>query len=87
MKMLGSGRFCLRPFRSFFTVLHVLAISVSSLSRSADSTSSNQARKLFQAGISFREFAILPNSIHVVGVQSFLFLIQFATLNPSLLDV
>ncbi|KAG9252519.1 fungal-specific transcription factor domain-containing protein [Emericellopsis atlantica] len=70
---------------SFFTVLHVLAISVSSLSRSADSTSSNQARKLFQAALSFREFAILPNSI--VGVQSLLFLIQFATLNPSLLDV
>ncbi|CAK7212647.1 hypothetical protein SEUCBS140593_001573 [Sporothrix eucalyptigena] len=69
---------------SYFTVLLVLAIATSSLSRSADSMISNQARRLFQAGLQFRESAILPNTI--VGVQSLLFLIQFATLNPSVLD-
>ncbi|CAK7218111.1 hypothetical protein SBRCBS47491_003396 [Sporothrix bragantina] len=69
---------------SYFTVLLVLAIATSSLSRSADSMISNQARRLFQAGLQFRESAIRPNTI--VGVQSLLFLIQFATLNPSVLD-
>ncbi|KAL4724566.1 hypothetical protein ACLX1H_008007 [Fusarium chlamydosporum] len=43
-----------------------------------------QAQRLFQNALAFRESAILPNNI--VGVQSILFLIQFATLNPSLLD-
>ncbi|KAF5672063.1 GAL4-like transcriptional activator [Fusarium heterosporum] len=69
---------------SYFTVLLVLAISASSLSRSADSIISTQAQRLFQNALAFRESAILPNNI--VGVQSILFLIQFATLNPSLLD-
>ncbi|KAJ9150402.1 Fungal specific transcription factor domain-containing protein [Pleurostoma richardsiae] len=69
---------------SYFTVLLVLAISTSTLSSSADSMASNQSQRLFHAALAFRESAILPNSI--VGVQSLLFLIQFATLNPSLLD-
>ncbi|KAF4443202.1 hypothetical protein F53441_11511 [Fusarium austroafricanum] len=69
---------------SYFTVLLVLAISASSLSRSADSVISTQAQRLFRTALTFRESAILPNTI--VGVQSILFLIQFATLNPSLLD-
>lgn len=69
---------------SFFTVLLVLAISTSSLSRSTDSMISDQAQRLFQAALVFRESAILPNTIG--GVQSLLFLIQFATLNPSILD-
>ncbi|KAM0468321.1 hypothetical protein ACHAP7_010992 [Fusarium lateritium] len=69
---------------SYFTVLLVLAISASSLSRSADSVISTQAQRLFRTALTFRESAILPNTI--VGVQSILFLVQFATLNPSLLD-
>ncbi|KIL94314.1 hypothetical protein FAVG1_02877 [Fusarium avenaceum] len=69
---------------SYFTVLLVLAISASSLSRSADSVTSTQAQRLFRTALTFRESAILPNTI--VGVQSILFLVQFATLNPSLLD-
>ncbi|KAF7558070.1 hypothetical protein G7046_g5873 [Stylonectria norvegica] len=69
---------------SFFTVLLVLAISTSSLSRSTDSMVSDQAQRLFHSALAFRESAILPNTIG--GVQSLLFLIQFATLNPSILD-
>ncbi|KAH6876339.1 fungal-specific transcription factor domain-containing protein [Thelonectria olida] len=69
---------------SFFTVLLVLAISTSSLSRSTYSMVSDQAQRLFHAAMMFRESAILPNTIG--GVQSILFLIQFATLNPSILD-
>lgn len=65
---------------SFFTVLLVLAISTSSLSRST----ADPAKRLFHAAMMFREAAILPNTIG--GVQSILFLIQFATLNPSILD-
>ncbi|KPM44487.1 hypothetical protein AK830_g1982 [Neonectria ditissima] len=65
---------------SFFTVLLVLAISTSSLSRST----ALPAKRLFHAAMAFREAAILPNTIG--GVQSILFLIQFATLNPSILD-
>ncbi|CAK7229167.1 hypothetical protein SCUCBS95973_007128 [Sporothrix curviconia] len=83
----GGGGTAAAPLHagySYFTVLLVLAIATSSLSRSADSMISNQARRLFQAGLQFRESAIRPNTI--VGVQSLLFLIQFATLNPSVLD-
>lgn len=69
---------------SYFTVLLVLAISTSSLSRSADSVISAQAERLFRHALEFRESAIIPGNI--IGVQSILFLIQFATLNPSLLD-
>ncbi|KAL6912486.1 hypothetical protein FSST1_010246 [Fusarium sambucinum] len=69
---------------SYFTVLLVLAISASSLSRSADSVISAQAERLFRNALAFRESAIIPSNI--IGVQSILFLIQFATLNPSLLD-
>ena len=69
---------------SYFTVLIVLAISTSSLSRSADSIISNQAQRLFHTALKFQESAILPNTI--VGVQSLLFLIQYATFNPSVLD-
>jgi hypothetical protein len=69
---------------SYFTVLLVLAISASSLSRSADSVISTQAERLFRNALAFRESAIIPGNI--IGVQSILFLIQFATLNPSLLD-
>ncbi|KAG8668243.1 hypothetical protein FPOAC1_007621 [Fusarium poae] len=69
---------------SYFTVLLVLAISASSLSRSADSVISAQAERLFRNALAFRESAIVPSNI--IGVQSILFLIQFATLNPSLLD-
>lgn len=69
---------------SYFTVLLVLAISTSSLSRSADSVISAQAERLFRNALEFRESAIIPGNI--IGVQSILFLIQFATLNPSLLD-
>nr|ACZ63296.1 GAL4-like transcription factor [Fusarium armeniacum] len=69
---------------SYFTVLLVLAISASSLSRSADSVISAQAERLFRNALAFRESAIIPGNI--IGVQSILFLIQFATLNPSLLD-
>ncbi|RGP58727.1 hypothetical protein FLONG3_11408 [Fusarium longipes] len=69
---------------SYFTVLLVLAISASSLSRSADSAISTQAERLFRNALAFRESAIIPGNI--IGVQSILFLIQFATLNPSLLD-
>ncbi|KAH7121890.1 fungal-specific transcription factor domain-containing protein [Dactylonectria estremocensis] len=65
---------------SFFTVLLVLAISTSSLSRST----ADPAKRLFHAAMTFREAAVLPNTIG--GVQSILFLIQFATLNPSILD-
>lgn len=69
---------------NFFTVLIVLAVATSSLSRSTDSTICSNAEKLFLAALLFRESANLPNT--VVGVQSTLFLIQFATLNPSILD-
>lgn len=69
---------------STFTVLLVLAIATSSLSRSADSAMSSQAQRLFSAALQYRESAIRPNT--VVGVQSLLFLIQYATLNPSVLD-
>ncbi|QPC78157.1 hypothetical protein HYE68_008909 [Fusarium pseudograminearum] len=69
---------------SYFTVFLVLAISASSLSRSADSVISAQAERLFRNALAFRESAIIPSNI--IGVQSILFLIQFATLNPSLLD-
>ncbi|KAJ4022758.1 hypothetical protein NW766_001805 [Fusarium irregulare] len=54
------------------------------LSRSADSVISAQAERLFRYALEFRESAIVPGNI--IGVQSILFLIQFATLNPSLLD-
>ncbi|KAH8168523.1 fungal specific transcription factor domain-containing protein [Sarocladium implicatum] len=69
---------------STFTVLIVLAIASSSLSRSADSVVSSRAQHLFNAALEYRESAVLPNTI--VGVQSLLFLIQYATLNPSVLD-
>lgn len=69
---------------SCFTVLIVLAIATSSLSRSTDSIISNNAERLFHAALLFRESAILPNT--VVGVQSILFLIQYTTLNPSSLN-
>ncbi|KAL2213895.1 GAL4-like transcription factor [Sarocladium strictum] len=69
---------------STFTVLIVLAIASSSLSRSADSVVSSRAQHLFNAALEFRESAVRPNTI--VGVQSLLFLIQYATLNPSVLD-
>lgn len=67
-----------------FTVLLILAIAISSLSRSADSLVAGQARRLFYAALEYRDAAIRPHS--VVGVQSLLFLIQYATLNPSILD-
>ncbi|OAQ82400.1 fungal specific transcription factor domain-containing protein [Purpureocillium lilacinum] len=69
---------------SRFTVLLVLAISSSSLSQSADSIISRQAQRLFNAALEYHKAAILPHTI--VGVQSLLFLIQYATLNPSVLD-
>ena len=69
---------------SFFSVSIVLAISTSSLSRSSDSIISGNAVKLFHLALFFREFTGLPNT--VIGVQSILFLIQFAALNPSVLD-
>lgn len=69
---------------STFTVLLVLAIASSSLSRSSDSVVSSQAQRLFTAALEYRESAVRPNTI--VGVQSLLFLIQYATLNPSVLD-
>ncbi|KAJ6438885.1 amino acid transporter [Purpureocillium lavendulum] len=69
---------------SRFTVLLVLAISSSSLSQSADSIVSRQAQRLFDAALEYHKAAILPHTI--VGVQSLLFLIQYATLNPSVLD-
>ncbi len=55
-----------------------------SLSRSSDSIITNNAEKLFHLALLFREFTGLPNT--VIGVQSILFLVQFATLNPSSLD-
>jgi hypothetical protein len=67
-----------------FTVLLVLAIASSSLSRSADSVVSSQAQRLFNAALEHRESAVRPNTI--IGVQSLLFLIQYGTLNPSVLD-
>uniref|UniRef100_A0A0B7KAG6 Zn(2)-C6 fungal-type domain-containing protein n=2 Tax=Bionectria ochroleuca TaxID=29856 RepID=A0A0B7KAG6_BIOOC len=69
---------------SYFTVLIVLAISSSSLSRSADSLISTQAQRLLNRALEYRESAVRPNTI--VGVQSLLFLIQYAMLNPSALD-
>ena len=69
---------------SIFTVLLVLAIATSSLSRSADSAISSQAQRLFTAALPYRDAAVKPNTI--VGVQSLLFLIQYATLNPSILN-
>lgn len=69
---------------STFTVLIVLAIASASLSRSADSVVSSRAQHLFNAALEYRESAVRPNTI--VGVQSLLFLIQYATLNPSVLD-
>ncbi|KAK7408709.1 hypothetical protein QQX98_009125 [Neonectria punicea] len=75
-----NNRVRLSQGTSFFTVLLVLAISTSSLSRST----ADPAKRLFHAAMMFREAAILPNTIG--GVQSILFLIQFATLNPSILD-
>lgn len=69
---------------SYFTILIVLAIAASSLSRSTDSIISSQSQRLFHEALRFRESAILPTS--TVGVQSLLFLIQYAVLNPSLLD-
>ena len=69
---------------SIFTVLLVLAIATSSLSRSADSAISSQAQHFFSAALPYRDAAVKPNTI--VGVQSLLFLIQYATLNPSILN-
>ena len=69
---------------SCFTVLLTLAISASSLSRSTDSVISSQSQRLFHAALRFRESAILPK--RVTSVQSLLFLIQYATLNPTILD-
>ncbi|KAJ0414072.1 fungal-specific transcription factor domain-containing protein [Aspergillus carlsbadensis] len=67
-----------------FTVSIVLAISASSLSSSSSSVIFNKADSLFQTALRFRESINLPNT--VAGVQSILFLIQFANLNPSSLD-
>jgi hypothetical protein len=69
---------------ALFTVLMVLSISTASLSRSLDSLASHNGEKLFCLALQFREFALIPNTI--IGVQSMLFLIQYATLNPSRLD-
>ncbi|KIW30360.1 uncharacterized protein PV07_06110 [Cladophialophora immunda] len=69
---------------SYFTVLIVCAISTASLSRNVDSVISLSAAESFQAALRFREYAILPNTI--VGLQAILFLIQYATLNPSQLN-
>ncbi|VUC29511.1 unnamed protein product [Clonostachys rosea] len=69
---------------SYFTVLTVLAIASSSLSRSADSLISTQAQRLFNRALEYRESAVRPNTI--IGVQSLLFLTQYAMLNPSALD-
>ncbi|KAL2838074.1 fungal-specific transcription factor domain-containing protein [Aspergillus pseudodeflectus] len=67
-----------------FTVSIVLAISASSLSSSSSSVIFNKADSLFQTALRFRESINIPNT--VAGVQSILFLIQFANLNPSSLD-
>jgi hypothetical protein len=67
-----------------FTVLMICAISTSSLSRNIDSIIAHNAEEIFQDALRFREYAILPNS--VVGLQAILFLIQYATLNPSRLN-
>ncbi|KAL3442752.1 fungal-specific transcription factor domain-containing protein [Aspergillus insuetus] len=67
-----------------FTVSIILAISASSLSSSSSSVIFNKADSLFQTALRFRESINLPNT--VAGVQSILFLIQFANLNPSSLD-
>ena len=69
---------------SYFTILMVLAISSSSLSRSTYSVISSQSQRLFHEALRFRESAILSNT--VMGLQSILFLIQYASLNPSVLD-
>ncbi|KAL2845477.1 fungal-specific transcription factor domain-containing protein [Aspergillus pseudoustus] len=67
-----------------FTVAIVLAISASSLSSSSTSVIYGKANSLFQTAIRFRESISFANT--VAGVQSILFLIQFANLNPSSLD-
>ncbi|OAG38966.1 hypothetical protein AYO21_06844 [Fonsecaea monophora] len=69
---------------SYFTVLVVCAISTASLSRNVDSVISRSAIETFLAALRFREHAVLPNTI--AGLQAILFLIQYATLNPSQLN-
>ncbi|OAL27249.1 hypothetical protein AYO20_09847 [Fonsecaea nubica] len=69
---------------SYFTVLVVCAISTASLSRNVDSVISRRAVETFLAALRFREHAVLPNTI--AGLQAILFLIQYATLNPSQLN-
>ncbi|CAH0027357.1 unnamed protein product [Clonostachys rhizophaga] len=80
----GKGTADVDQGNSYFTVLIVLAISSSSLARSADSLISTQAQRLLNRALEYRESAVRPNTI--VGVQSLLFLIQYAMLNPSALD-
>jgi hypothetical protein len=70
---------------AYFDVLIVMAIATSSLSRNADSIIFSNSRDHFRLALQFAEYAILPNT--VIGLQAILFLVQYATLNPSELSV
>jgi hypothetical protein len=70
---------------AYFDVLIVMAIATSSLSRNADSIVFSNSRDHFRLALRFAEYAILPNT--VIGLQAILFLVQYATLNPSELSV
>ncbi|KAK5050527.1 hypothetical protein LTR84_003808 [Exophiala bonariae] len=69
---------------SLFSVLIVLAISIASLSTSTGSIVSHNSEQILNAGLSFRNYAILPNT--TAGLQAILFLILYSMLNPSRLD-
>lgn len=69
---------------SLFTVLIVLAISIASLSTNTGSIVSHNSEQILNAGLRFREYAVLPNT--TAGLQAILFLILYSMLNPSRLD-
>ena len=70
---------------AYFDVLIVMAIATSSLSRNADSIILSNSKEHFRLALRFAEYAILPNT--VIGLQAVLFLVQYATLNPTELSV
>jgi hypothetical protein len=75
----------IRRGTAYFDVIIVCSIATSSLSRTADTIIANNARELFRLALRFAEYAVLPNT--VIGLQAILFLIQYATMNPSDLSV
>ncbi len=70
---------------ALFTVLMVLAISSSTFSKSSESLASHNANRFFLSALHFKEAALIPYTI--AGFQAIMFVIQYATLNPSNLDL